>query len=58
MVDGQNVDCLAVVRDGPAGTAVGRVPAGHGLDAADVGEVLDLVLEVPVVLGDEAVGAV
>lgn len=58
MVDSKDVDRLAVVSDGPAGAAAGRVPAGHGLDAADVGEVRDLRLEVPVVLGHEAVGAV
>lgn len=58
VVDSQDVDGLALVRDGPAGTAVGRVPAGHLLDAADVGEVPDLRLEVPAVLGDEAVCAV
>lgn len=58
MVDGQDVDRLALVGHGPAGTAVGRVPAADLLDAADVGEVLDLRLEVPAVLGDEAVGAV
>lgn len=39
-------------------THVGRVPAGDGLDAADVGEPLDLLLGLPAVLGDEAVGAV
>ena len=58
MVDSQDVDRLALVRDGPARAALGRVPAADLLDAAHVREVLDLRLEVPAVSCDEAVGAV
>lgn len=35
-----------------------RVPSTDGIDTSNVGEVADLALSLPAVLGDEAVGAV
>lgn len=58
VVDGQDVDGVAAVRELPAGAARGRVPARDGGGASDVGEARDLALRLPVVAGDEAVGAV
>lgn len=58
VVDSQDVDALAVVLQVPAGTARGGVPAGDGGGTANVGEVRDLALGVPAVLGDEPVDAV
>lgn len=48
MVNGQNVDGLAVVASRPARAAVGRVPAADGLGAADVGEPRNVSLLLPV----------
>ncbi|KAI6758400.1 hypothetical protein HG530_010640 [Fusarium avenaceum] len=58
MVDGQDVDALSLVGKLPAGTAAGRVPASDSLRAADVGELGDVALGLPAVLGDETVLAV
>lgn len=58
VVNGQDVDGVAAVRELPAGAAGGRVPAPDGGGASDVGELGDLALRLPVVAGDEAVGAV
>lgn len=58
MVNGQDVDGVAAVRQLPAGSAASRVPAGDGLDTSDVWEARDLALGRPVVSGLEAVGAV
>lgn len=58
MVNGQDVDGVAAVRQLPAGSAASRVPAGDGLDTSDVWEARNLALGRPVVSGLEAVGAV
>lgn len=58
VVDGEDVDLAALVLDAEALAAVGRVPAGDGVDAADVGEARDVGLLVEAVAGDEAVLAV
>lgn len=58
VVDGEDVDLLALVLEAVADAALGRVPAGDGGGAADVGEALDLTEGVPAVLGDEAVRAI
>lgn len=58
MVDGQDVDALSLVGKLPAGTAASRVPASNCLSAADVGELGDVALGLPAVLGDETVLAV
>ena len=58
VVDGENVDRLAVVRGRPARAAVGRVPAGHLIASSYVGEVAHVTLHLPVVLGHDAVSAV
>ena len=57
VVDGKDVDGLALVGDAVAGAALGGVPAGDALVATEVGG-LDVALGLPAVLGDEAVGAV
>ena len=48
VVNSQDVNRLAVVGRGPAGAAVGGVPAGDGGGATDVGEARDLALGVPI----------
>lgn len=58
VVDGENVDGLAVVGELPAGAALVRVPAGDGGGGTDVGEAGDLALGLPAVLGDQAVGSI
>lgn len=57
VVDGEDVDLLALVLEAVAATAVGRVPA---LDDVDTTDVLgrDAALSLPAVLGDETVLAV
>lgn len=58
VVDGNDMDGLAVPGSGPASAAGRRVPAGDGLDTANVRETRDIALDVPVcgvslqVLGD------
>lgn len=58
VVNSQDVDGLAAVCELPAGAAAGGVPASDGLDTTNVWEARDLALGLPVVSGDEAVGAV
>ena len=58
MVDGEDVDALALVGELPAGAALVRVPARDGLGTADVRELGDLALGCPAVLGDQAICAV
>lgn len=58
VVDGKDVDLLAVVLKAVAAAAVGGVPAGNDVHTANVGELGDVALLLPAVLGDEAVGAV
>lgn len=58
VVDGEDVNGLAVVGELPAGAALVRVPAGDGGGGTDVGEAGDLALGLPAVLGDQAVGSV
>lgn len=58
VVNSQDVDGLAAVGELPAGTTAGGVPASDGLDTTNVWEARDLALGLPVVSGDEAVGAV
>lgn len=58
VVDGEDIDALAVVLKLPAGAALGRVPAGNGFGTADVGELGNGALGLPALAGDEAVGAV
>lgn len=58
VVNGQDVDGVAAVRQLPAGSTASRVPAGNGGDTSDVWEARDLALGRPVVFGLEAVGAV
>lgn len=59
MVDGEDVDGLALVGGLLAEAAVGRVPAGNGCSTADVGESRNVALLSPAgVLGYEAIGTV
>lgn len=58
MVDGKDVDALALVCELPAGAARRGVPTGYGLGAADVGELWDVALGLPAVPSDQAVLAV
>lgn len=59
VIDSEDIDALAVVLELPAGSARGRVPAGNGVNATDVGELGDVALGLPAgVLGHEAVAAV
>lgn len=58
VVDGEDVDLAALILDAEAAAAVGGVPAGDGVDAADVGESGDVGLLFEAVAGDEAVLAV
>lgn len=58
VVNSQDVDGLAAVCELPAGTAAGGVPASNSLDTTNVWEARDLALGLPVVSGDEAVGAI
>jgi hypothetical protein len=58
VVNGQDVDGLAVVCDAVAGTALGGVPARNTLVATNAGERWNVSLSVPSVLGDETIGAV
>lgn len=53
-INGQNVDSLAVVRQGVAFAAVGRVPAWNGRSASDSGEARKRA-ERSVALGEQAV---
>jgi hypothetical protein len=58
VVDGQDVDGLAVVGELPAGAALWGVPAGDGGGGTNVGEAGDLGLRLPAVAGDQTVGAI
>jgi len=58
VVNGQDVDGLAVVGDAVASAALIRVPAWDADVAADVGEFGDGALGLPAVLGNEAIRAV
>lgn len=59
MVDGEDIDALALVGGLLAEAAVGRVPASDGCSTADVGESRDVALLLPAgVLGHETVGTV
>lgn len=58
VINGQDVDSLAVVCDAVAGTALGRVPALDTLVATDARERRYVRLSVPSVLGYETVRTV
>lgn len=58
VVNSQDVDGVAAVLELPAGSAASRVPASHGSGTTNVREARDLALGLPVVSGDETVGAV
>jgi len=58
MINRQDINALSLVSELPASTAVGRVPARDGLRTANVRELGDLALGLPLVLCDEAVFAV
>lgn len=58
MINRENINALSFVGELPASTAVGRVPARDGLRTADVRELGDLALGLPLVLCDETVFAV
>lgn len=58
VVDGQDVDALALVGKLPARAAALGVPASDGLRASNVRKLGDLALSLPAVARDEAVCAV
>lgn len=55
VIDGQNVDGLAVVGDSVAGTALSGVPALYTLVATNAREGRNIGLCVPSILGDKTV---
>mgnify|MGYP004722517349 CR=1 FL=1 len=56
VVDGKDVDLLALVLEAVAATTVGGVPASNDVDTTDIR--LGVALSLPAVLGDETVLAV
>ena len=58
VVDGKDVDGLALVLELPASAARGGVPASDGLGATDVRELGHVALSLPAVAGDETVSTV
>lgn len=58
MINRENINALSLVGKLPASTAVGRVPTRDGLGTADVRELGNLALSLPLVFCDETVFAV